>query len=150
MEAGCASLSSLHKLQSWEVLELERASWSQLGSWGQGVCGQSWEREHCMSRCPHLSPSSLSLSLLGEWEWDGLGRWGARRIPVKVCGGLGGPRVRERQLFLPVVWRWVPMCGSPGPNIPLCMLSLHPLVPTGSLPGSGGGCPPPFLSIPGA
>lgn len=90
MDAGRARLSSLYTLQSWEVLKLERASWSQQGGWGQGVCGRSRESGHCMPKCPHLSPRSLSLSLLGELEWDGRGRWGAR-ITVKVCGGLEGP-----------------------------------------------------------
>lgn len=71
MEASRAQGSSSFKLQSWVVLELERASWSQLGGWSQGVCGWSQESGHCVSRCPHWSPRSLSFSLMEELEWDG-------------------------------------------------------------------------------
>lgn len=63
-----------------------RGSCRQLKGWGEVVCEWSWQRGKCVSRCPHLSPRSLFLPL----EWDGLGRWAAERITLKVCSVLTG------------------------------------------------------------
>lgn len=40
------------------------------------------------------------------------------------------------------LWRYIQVCRSPSPPIPLCVLSLHLLVPTGSQPALVAAHPP--------
>lgn len=94
--------------------------------------------DHCVSRCPHWSPRSLSLPLLEELGWDGR-EGGELGEVMKLCGGPEGPgwqtSVSTGGLVVgPSVWE--PRSQRP---------SVH-AVPTsscakGSQPGSGG-CPP--------
>lgn len=77
----------MYRLQSWVALELERASRSHLGGWGQGVCGWSQQSDQHMSLFEFQEPVPLSDGGVGD-----LGRWGAMMLTSKWCGELEGTR----------------------------------------------------------